>query len=180
MNVANIITDSVVDGEGLRTVIFFQGCSIGCKGCHNKSLQDKSKEINIYTPKELVNELLKFNFNKRVTLSGGEPLEQDNCELIEFIHLFKKECTARGCRANIWIYSGRKLEDSDITTPSLKRDVLRECSVMVDGAFILDKKKELLFRGSTNQRIINLRKSFKAKSVVVDKKLQYCDIVDSL
>lgn len=75
--------NSVVDGPGIRTVLFMQGCDLHCKGCQNRSTWniEKGKKVDI---DELVNELTKKVFNKKITISGGEPLMQKEC-LIELV-----------------------------------------------------------------------------------------------
>ena len=177
MKVAKILQDSVVDGEGLRTVIFFQGCSINCAGCHNPDSHNKRKGRN-YNPQTLLDALIEKGFNKKITLSGGEPLEQNNEQLLEFLELFKAECRKRKVRPNIWIYSGRKWEYEDIVADPIRAKIFKICNYLVDGPFVLSKKSELIFRGSTNQRIIDLRRTFGAKKTVVDRKLQYPEIFD--
>lgn len=165
MKVADITYDSVVDGEGIRTVIFFQGCSINCKGCHNPESQDKRKGWAC-NPKMLINKLLANNWNNKITLSGGEPLEQNLEHLLEFIKLFKQICADNNKRPNIWIYSGKHYIYKDFANNKLIYNILKECNVLVDGPFILSKKKELPFRGSTNQRLIDLSKTFKNKKII--------------
>jgi anaerobic ribonucleoside-triphosphate reductase activating protein len=164
MRLSDIIHDSVVDGEGLRTVVFFQGCSIHCPGCHNETLQDPTGGTSI-TPEELL-ERIRHNgkVNQRLTLSGGEPLEQDHKELLRFLKLFKKECKKQGVKPSIWLYSGRHYDFDSLNEKHLK-EILSMCEVLVDGPFVLSKKKELPFRGSSNQRVIDLAKTFANESV---------------
>lgn len=164
MKIAKILNQSVVDGDGIRTVIFFSGCSIKCPGCHNQELQNKRKGHN-YNAQKLLN-ILKENFNNKITLSGGEPLEQHLDQLLEFILLFKEECKKRRKRPNIWIYSGVHYKFEDLLKDPLKKEIFQNCNVLVDGPFILSKKKELQFRGSSNQRIINLKKTFHQKEMI--------------
>ena len=167
MKVAKILEQSLVDGTGIRTSIFFSGCSIKCPECHNPELQNKRKGHN-YSPEKLMEELKK-NFNSHITLTGGEPLEQHLDQLLEFILLFKKECKKRRKRANIWIYSGISYEFENLIKDPKKKEIFQNCNVLVDGPFILSKKKELQFRGSENQRIIDLKKSFLQKEIVEKK-----------
>lgn len=168
MRLSGIVKNSVVDGEGLRDAIFFQGCSINCNGCHNASTHDKNGGEYI-TPKELLNRLKENGFNNSITLSGGEPLEQDINELNEFLRLFKKECKENSLTPNIWIYSGRKYEYEDLISDEGKLKIFKQCLVLVDGPFILNKKKELLFRGSENQRLIDLKRTLKSKRITLYK-----------
>ena len=96
----NIISDSIVDGEGLRTVLWVQGCNHRCEGCHNPSTHDynKGKVVDIGI---IVNELSKtLNYND-LTISGGEPFDQPE-ELLELINRLKVDYNFNG---NIWVYT---------------------------------------------------------------------------
>lgn len=168
MKVANILYDSVVDGTGTRTVIFFQGCSIGCKGCHNPESHNKRCGHN-YTPQKLVKEICGKNFNNRITLSGGEPLEQKLDQLEEFICLFRKECKKRSKRPDIWLYSGHHYTVTTLQENDIKYRIFKMCNVLVDGPFIVEQKKELPFRGSENQRIIDLKRTFATSKITLQK-----------
>lgn len=110
-------------------------------------------------------------FNNCITLSGGEPLEQNLDELYHFIKLFKNRCKEYGLKPNIWIYSGRRYSYNTITEDKDKLKVLKQCNILVDGPFVLDKKKELLFRGSENQRIIDLKKTLSSKSISIARNI---------
>lgn len=166
MKVADVLYGSVVDGPGLRSVVFFSGCSIKCPGCHNEEYQNRRKGRN-ESPKSLIDRIKTENksFNKNITLSGGEPLEQDHEQLLEFIKLFKKECKKNHVRPNIWLYSGKKYTYEELTSPEL-RPIIQEINCLVDGPFVLEKKKEVLYRGSTNQRIIDIKKTLTNKTIV--------------
>lgn len=177
MKVSSIIQNSVVDGEGLRTVIFFQGCSIGCPGCHNPSSHNKRKGRN-YSPQQLLDKLIEIGFDKKLTLSGGEPLDQNNEQLLEFLKLFKAECKKRKIRPNVWLYSGRKYEYEDLVSDETKKQIFKICNILVDGPFVLKDKGEYVFRGSKNQRIIDLKRTMPAKKIIVDRKLQYPELFE--
>ena len=156
-----LLTDSIVDGEGLRAVLWTQGCSHNCKGCHNpethsftggvvKDTEDVKKEID--------NLVLQDGF----TLSGGDPFFQ------------AKACTdiakyAKNIGLNVWAYTGFVFEDL-IKTDKAK-ELLKYIDVLIDGPFILEKKSlNVKFRGSTKQRIINVPKTLKNGKVVQIKK----------
>lgn len=146
MRVMNILHDSVVDGEGLRTVIFFAGCPHACPGCHNPTSWNRSngKEMSI---DEIIEEI-KSNPLTDVTFSGGEPFIQaeEVAELAKRIKTLGK---------NIWAYSGFTYEQ--IVSDPDKRKLLSFCDVLVDGPFKQEKRDlSLSFRGSSNQRIIKL------------------------
>lgn len=154
---ADIIYDSIVDGPGLRTTLFVSGCHNHCPGCHNPLLQNPNygSDIDIET---LVDKLCLYN--QDVTLSGGDPMEQ----AAALWHV-AKELKNRNNNINIWVYSGYKYEDLIKDADALK--LLEYCDVLVDGRFEIDKKSlECLFRGSTNQRLIDLKASLKQGKIV--------------
>ncbi|UJZ87091.1 anaerobic ribonucleoside-triphosphate reductase activating protein [Heyndrickxia coagulans] len=148
MRVMNIIHDSVVDGEGLRTVIFFAGCPHFCKGCHNP----RSWNIHNGTemPVEDVVAEVASNPLTDVTFSGGEPFfqAQEVCEVAKRLKALGK---------NIWVYSGYTFEQLIASDDPYQQELLRYCDVLVDGPFLLaERDLTLSFRGSRNQRIIDL------------------------
>lgn len=129
--------NSVVDGPGIRTVLFMQGCNLLCKGCQNSSTWDieKGKKVDI---DELVNELNKKVFNKKITISGGEPLMQKEA-LIELI------TKLNDLGFDIALYTGHQKED----VPSI---LLDEVKYLKTGNFIQDLKTTVKpFVGSENQ-----------------------------
>lgn len=150
MKVMNIIHDSVVDGEGLRTVIFFAGCPHRCLGCHNPESwkMTNGREMTI---DEILSEV-ESNPLTDVTFSGGEPMIQAK----------KLATLARRIKAlgkNIWVYSGFTLEELLEARDPYKREVLTFCDVLVDGRFVLEERDlSLKFKGSRNQQIIDLNK----------------------
>jgi anaerobic ribonucleoside-triphosphate reductase activating protein len=138
----------MLDGEGLRTVVWTQGCLLRCPGCHNPGTHDLLGGFE-----ESV-EMLKFLFSharaqQGVTFSGGEPfLQVDACaELARYAR--------KHLHWNVWCYTGATFEELRASGKNLP--LLREVDVLVDGPFILAQRKELRFRGSTNQRILRLR-----------------------
>ena len=147
MRIAGILTDSIVDGDGVRDVIFLQGCKRACKGCHNPNTWDLCGGEEV--PLETIVDRLRGTSNC-ITISGGEPLLQYD-ELLELLYLLKQQ--------DVWLYTGYTFED----IPNyIKLGLLPFVQVIVDGAFEEDKKNsELRFRGSTNQRLIDLRESMK-------------------
>lgn len=157
----NLLTDSIVDGEGLRTVIWTQGCSHNCKGCHNPSTHDFNKGV-LKDVEEIKEELKKLKFQDGITLSGGDPFFQaEPCkEIAKF---------AKSIGLNVWAYTGFLFEDL-IKIEEMK-NLLNYVDVLVDGKFELENKSlNLIFRGSTNQRIINVKKSLKDGKVHVIRK----------
>ena len=129
--------NSVVDGPGIRTVLFMQGCDLHCKGCQNRSTWDieKGKKVDI---DELVNELNKKVFNKKITISGGEPLMQKEA-LIELV------TKLNDLRFDIALYTGHQKED----VPSI---LLYKVKYLKTGNFIQELKTTVKpFVGSENQ-----------------------------
>jgi len=151
LKVADILVESVVDGKGLRTVIFFQGCPRHCEGCHNSKLLPFEGGKS-YTPEILAGEILAkmTPIHKGITFSGGDPLAQAE-ELLQVIKILRTEKP----NLNIWTYTGYLFEEVK------EFPVLKEIDVLVDGPFILSQRDiSLPFRGSANQRIIDLPKTF--------------------
>lgn len=145
----NIIHDSIVDGEGFRSVVFLAGCPHHCKGCHNPQSWNMENGTDM-TEEEIVSELIQ-NELTQVTLSGGEPFLQSN-EVAPLAATLKHE------GKNVWCYTGFKFETL-LTNPS-HMHLLTQIDVLVDGQFELDKRDlSLLYKGSRNQRIIDVKKS---------------------
>ena len=121
MRIASLGLDSLVNGSGLRRVVFFQGCSLHCKGCFNKHTWsfNEGKEISI---DELIKDIENTTINKKLTLSGGNPLEQK--EILTFLIKLKEK------NYNIWCYTGYTYEYC------LKhfREELNYIDVLVDGS----------------------------------------------
>lgn len=148
------VNGSIVDGTGFRYAIFTQGCPHGCLGCHNPQSHDfqggQEYEIN-----QLLEEIKQNPMLKGITLSGGEPLEQADNLLV-----LAQEIRKMGL--DIWIYTGYTFEELiKLPKENPKLKLLSISQVLVDGPFILNQRSlELNFRGSSNQRIIDLEQSF--------------------
>lgn len=142
LRISSIIHDSIVDGPGLRSVIFTQGCLHNCVGCHNQSALPLSGGIEMEIP-EIMKELSEFNFTKKVTLSGGDPLIQEN--IVELC----KELKANNY--HIVLYTGYTLKE----IKNLEcREILNYIDMLVDGKFEIKKRDVTLqFQGSTNQKV---------------------------
>ena len=153
------VFDSIVDGTGLRAVIFTQGCKHHCFECHNRQTWDFNGGVIRETDK-IVREILANPLDKGVTFSGGDPFEQ-SLKCLDIVLKLKSKGYS-----DFWAYTGYQwealLEDSD------RSQFLKELNVLVDGRFILEQKSLTLnFRGSSNQRIIDVQKSLSQKSVVL-------------
>lgn len=160
--IAGIINNSVVDGPGLRTAIFFSGCRRHCRGCHNPEAQDFNygKE---YTEDD-IDQMLILARNvgdSGITLTGGHPLEPEN---YEFAYEVVKK--AKEYNLNVWLYTGYVFEQ----IPIMYMDLISLCDVVVDGPFVENlKSNDCLYRGSTNQRLINITETFDRGEIVLWK-----------
>lgn len=149
LRVIDISEGTSVDGPGLRTSIYFAGCTHKCTGCHNPQSWDPKSGRDV-----TIDELLKvIDYNDfNVTFSGGDPLFQAE-EVTELARRIKNEL-----HKNIWCYTGYLWEN--IVDDPRFRPLLETIDVLVDSPFILSQRDiELRFRGSTNQRIIDVRQS---------------------
>ena len=175
----------VLNGEGFRTVIWVSGCSMGCKGCFNPSTHNPyyGQEYTQETENYLL-ECLSKDYIDGVTITGGNPLEDYNLDtvlnLVNRIRLLLPNKT-------IWLYSGYTVNiyeqyncDHTIieTTPQnnnendfKREDIIRKCNVVVDGRYIdAQRDTSLRWRGSKNQRVIDVQESLQQGKVVL-----YCD-----
>mgnify|MGYP000261534653 CR=1 FL=1 len=151
------VNDSIVDGPGLRYTIFVQGCHHNCLGCHNP----ESHDINGGYVKEIAEILKEIDENPLldgITLSGGEPMLQ-----VETLIELSKEVKKRNL--NIILYSGYTYEQ--IIDDVNKKSLLELCDILIDGKFELEKRSlSLLYRGSSNQRLINVQESLKQNCII--------------
>ncbi len=158
LRIAGAVQESIVDGPGIRYVIFTQGCPFHCKGCHNEQSWDLKGglEVNLGV---LYDEMTSNPLVTGVTFSGGEPFIQP-----EPLTVFAKIAKSQGY--SIWSYTGFTF-DKLLTDPK-RRALLELLDVVVDGPFVLEKKSlELDFRGSSNQRIIDVHKSLLSGKVIL-------------
>lgn len=152
----------IANGEGVRVSLFVSGCTHHCKGCFNRDTWDFSygKEYTDETEQEIL-DALSPEYISGLSLLGGEPFEPQNQR--ELVRLLKK-VRERFPGKTVWCYSGY-LFDRELLSPSRARceytdEMLSMIDVLVDGRFIEAKKDiRLVFRGSSNQRIIDVRKS---------------------
>ena len=158
---SDITFDSIVDGSGLRMVIWTQGCMHNCIGCHNPQTHSLCGGYEVDT-KDIINTIKDLKLQKGITLSGGEPFLQ--AEALEEI---AKE--AKKYKLDVWSYTGFTFEELlDKNNPHYLKNIklLNQIDVLVDGKFIENKKDiGLRFRGSSNQRIIDVQKSLKYKTL---------------
>lgn len=160
-----ITESSTVDGPGFRDVLWTQGCNHHCKNCHNPETWDFNNGVEISID-DAYRALTKSSIT-HVTLSGGDPIEQ--CiPLYELVKRIKTNYPNK----TVWIYSGYKFEE--LLKDDNKKKLLSVCDVLVDGEFIEELKDEKLkFKGSSNQRIINLKRSLKYGHITLWKDLTF-------
>lgn len=152
---SDLTLESFVDGDGLRMVVWFQGCKFNCEGCHNKKTQsfDGGSLVEV---DDIISELKKYPYHQGVTISGGDPFEQREA-LLELVSKIKEESDL-----DIWVYTGYNYED--IKDECL--EILKKIDVLVDGLFILAKRSlALKFIGSSNQRVIDIPKTLEHNKI---------------
>lgn len=151
--------NSIVDGPGIRMAIFMQGCLHKCKGCHNPTSWPIYGGIRMDT-EEFKKEMTKDPLLTGITLSGGEPFLQP----LAALDLAR---AAHQRNLSVWCYTGYTYEQI-LEWEDARKDLLREIDVLVDGPFEEDKKSlEIPWRGSTNQRLIDVKESLKKGEVVL-------------
>ena len=156
---ADLQTDSIVDGLGIRTVIWTQGCSHNCPSCHNPSTHDFNGG-DLVELDEVIYALENLEGQDGVTFSGGDPMFQ------------AKSCAVLARKVhelgmNVWAYTGFTYEELINLNNKDILEFLNEIDILIDGKFELDKKSlNLEFRGSSNQRIIDVKKSLEEKKVI--------------
>ena len=161
MRIAGFVEESIVDGLGFRIVIFFQGCAHHCYGCHNPETWDfeGGKEVSF----DLIKKIIDDNpYADGITLSGGDPLYQIDAstEIAEY---------AKSKGLDVILYTGFLFEEVLEMTKANQRlkDLLNNVDTLIDGPFILEQRHlSLKFRGSSNQRIIDVKKSLMQNKIV--------------
>jgi len=160
VRVAGIVDDSIVDGDGIRLTLFVQGCPRHCAGCQNPEALDPSGGHSMTTA-EIAKRLDANPLLSGITFSGGEPFLQPR-PLLELA----REAHRRGM--DVWSYSGYTLEQLHARDDADTENLLRELDVLVDGDFQIEKRDlTLKFRGSSNQRVIDMNATRKADKVVL-------------
>ncbi|MCL2070779.1 MAG: anaerobic ribonucleoside-triphosphate reductase activating protein [Oscillospiraceae bacterium] len=157
IRVAGIVKNSIVDGPGIRYVVFAQGCRFKCKGCHNSHTHDKLGGLSVDV-QQIAAEIKSDPLLDGVTFSGGEPFEQ----AVVFANL---AALISELGLNIICYTGYTFEEL-YENPDMHM-LLNKVDVLVDGRFELNRKNpRLKFRGSDNQRVIDVKESFKCEKAV--------------
>lgn len=167
---ADLQTDSIVDGPGLRTVIWTQGCHHHCKGCQNP--QTWSFEGGgLISIKEVLKEIDKLEYQSGLTFSGGDPMYQPYAcnEIAKY---------ARKKGLNIWVYTGFTFEEliNMSKFDPIYLEFIKNIDVLVDGRFILEERDlSLLFRGSRNQRLIDIPKTLQSNKITLLNEYEYME-----
>lgn len=166
MNYSGIIKDDIANGIGIRTSLFVSGCRNNCPGCFNKAQQDFNYG-KLFT-EDIMNEIIdsvRFNYYNGISILGGEPMEPENAKVVlDFVNRFRLKYANT---KTIWLYTGYLYEDL-IKTKDSRNLLLKQIDILVDGPFIESKKDiTLKFRGSSNQRIINIPDTLKENKVIL-------------
>lgn len=161
INVAGIVRESIVDGPGFRFVIFCQGCPHGCKACHNPDTH-AFKDNKLMKVDELFESIMKPRMGKGVTFSGGEPF----CQAASFAKLGEK---LKAAGIDILIFTGYEYEEliklSEKNASIMK--LIKTADYIIDGRYKEELRDlSLKFRGSSNQRIIDVKKTLETHKVV--------------
>lgn len=162
LRIAGIVDDSVVDGPGVRYAIFTQGCSHNCPGCHNPDTHDYNAGTPV-DPAEIIADLRQFKYLNAVTLSGGEPLDQPEAVLELVVRL-------KELGYNVLVFSGYTFDE--IMADPAKTVIMQYTDTLVDGRFDISRQSyDLNYRGSANQRIIDVPASLSQKNVCLREDL---------
>lgn len=160
IRLSGVVNDSIVDGEGIRYTIFTQGCPHHCPQCHNPQTHDPNGGYDEDTEK-ILSAVAENPLLDGITLSGGEPMEQPiPCAVL-----------AQGAKKlglNVWTYTGYTWEQLVQKNDSNIQKLLAFTDVLIDGTFVYSLRSlELCFKGSSNQRTIDVQKSLAQNKVVL-------------
>ena len=162
MRYHNITHDDMLNGDGLRVVLWVSGCEHKCYNCHNKITWDINNGLIFDdNAKEEIFSQLEKDYIKGITFSGGDPLHKQNrTEVFNLV----KEIKTKFPKKDIWVYTGYTWEEiNDL-------DIIDYIDVLVDGKYIEElSNPELEWRGSSNQRVIDVK-----KTLIEDKVIIYC------
>ena len=182
MNYAQMRSMDISNGEGIGVSLFVQGCDFHCKNCFNSETWDFSKgqEWNEKTKNQFL-KLVEKPFIQRVSILGGEPLHPQNVQnVLKIVDEIRVSYPAK----NIWLYTGYTWEEiwikdniktgdkvKDMREKSIKnlrRQVVRMCDVLIDGRYVDELRDvSLHWRGSSNQRVINVQETLKQNKIIL-------------
>ncbi len=164
IRIAGTVNDSIVDGPGFRFTIFTQGCPHRCKGCHNPHTHDFNGG-EIKDTQEILEKIFSNPLLDGVTFSGGDPFCQAK-PLVEIAKAVKEK------GLNVITYTGYTIEEllAGATEENGWRELLEATDYLVDGRFVLEKRSLALhFRGSSNQRIINVKSTLETGNITLEE-----------
>ncbi|MDE7339311.1 MAG: anaerobic ribonucleoside-triphosphate reductase activating protein [Lachnospiraceae bacterium] len=176
MNYHNITYPDMNNGSGLRVVLWLSGCSHKCQGCQNPQTWDANSGIPFdeSAKEELFRELDK-DYISGLTLTGGDPLHEANLDgVLDLVNKIRLSCPQK----SIWLYTGyiweQLFEDDDfdiqggICENQTRRAIILSCDVLIDGKYI-DSLQDITlpYRGSKNQRVINIKESIKKNEIIL-------------
>ena len=175
MNYLGISKCSIADGPGVRVVLWVSGCNIHCQGCQNPNSWDfNAGDVFDEAAKERLIEALNHSWVKGLTISGGHPLEFEN---LQDINKLIQEVKERFPDKDIWLYTGYELNIDNFTTiikGITRKDtqhnymcqILNNCDVVIDGPYVESLRDvSLKFRGSSNQRLIDVKKTLEQHKI---------------
>ena len=178
MRYHNITTADMMNGEGLRVVLWLSGCDHHCYNCQNPQTWDVNSGIPFdeSAKEELFSELNK-DYILGITFSGGDPLHEANLDgVLDLVTTVKENFPTK----TIWLYTGYKFESIFFPLlinkiPSKEEEkrilIVKQCDVLVDGRYIDSQRNvQAWWRGSNNQKVIDIQKSLKEKNIIL-----YCD-----
>lgn len=165
MRFAQLRKYDTANGPGIRSSVFFTGCTHNCIGCFNALYQDF--EFGDIWTDETTNQIIDYLNDSKIrglTLLGGEPLQQPFDEVYEVLYKIRNSIPKE---KTIWVYSGYRWEE--IISDEKRLKIISLCDVLIDGRFEHKLKNlKLKFRGSENQKIINIKKSLEAKKIILE------------
>lgn len=176
-HLAGVNYESMVDGEGVRATFYLSGCSHNCPGCHNPETHSPEYGVQITEEliKEMACEIAKRPFINGITLSGGDPFYNPLKTLHFYLHLLEELHMQIKNRSipDLWVYTGATFEDLCRAEDTNVRLLLMYTKVLVDGPYIMScADKSLPFRGSMNQRIIDVQKTIEKGEITIYKKTE--------
>lgn len=176
MNYIKISKEDITNGLGLRVVLWVSGCEIHCKNCQNSQTwnKDNGTLFDKKAKEEIFTELSK-DYISGLTLSGGHPLEDYN---LETVYLLLKEVKEKFPQKNIWLYTGYTWEQifPEVVTDNFdvnrvyRQEIVKMCDVLIDGPYVEEQRDiTLKWRGSKNQRVIDVKKTIEVgnKNVIL-------------
>lgn len=160
IRISGIQKESSVDGQGLRYVLFTQGCKHNCKGCHNPETHSFDGGYIVNT-EDIAKEVAKNKILRGITISGGDPIEQP----VALLDLVKR---VKELKKTVWVYTGYRYEELIGMNCSTIKEILENIDVLVDGRYVQSLNRgNLRYRGSSNQRVIDCKKTLELGRIVL-------------